>query len=356
METCSPPERGDGTPSRVAIVIVNWKGWKDTLECLESLYRITYPLYDILIIDNDSQDESVERIREYCRGGFTVTSPFLAHDPAAKPIRLFEYTRREAVERRTAAAGYEDIPSSRRCILLKNDTNAGFAEGNNIAIRYALSALRPRYVLLLNNDIVVDPNFLTELVDYMENNPTCGFCGPKQYFYDYEGRSDVINMIGGRLSVTRGETYHIGMGEADVGQYETPFTVDFIEGSSLLARTGILEEVGLLETSYFLYWEDVDLCIRGRRAGYTSAAVPKSRIWHKVAASSRSVTHAYYWTRNRFRFMRRFSRPHQYLLFIAYALGYRFWAITAEILLCHRSVEEYKAYLSGLYHGITSRS
>jgi len=105
---------------KVAIIIVNWDGWEDTIECLESLYRIDYPNYEIIIIDNHSQDDSVRRIKDYSEG--------------------------------------------KELTIIENEDNYGFAEGNNIGIRYALKYLKPKYILLLNNDTVVDKDFLKELI------------------------------------------------------------------------------------------------------------------------------------------------------------------------------------------------
>lgn len=162
---------------RVAVIILNWNGWQDTIECLESLYRIDYPCYDVILVDNCSVDESVEIIRGYCEGRIKVNSAFFEHSWENKPIRLVECTREEA--ELGVAKSIGSISPSRRLILIRNERNFGFAEGNNIAIRYCLKVLKPEYVVLLNNDTVVDVRFLSELVAMAEQDESIGVLGPK---------------------------------------------------------------------------------------------------------------------------------------------------------------------------------
>ncbi|NQE54445.1 hypothetical protein C5S29_12710, partial [ANME-1 cluster archaeon GoMg3.2] len=201
---------------KVSIIILNWNGWKDTIECLESLYQITYPNYEVVVVDNGSEDESIEKIIEYCEGKIKVESKFFEYDPSNKPIKVIEYTRAEA------GGGKEEeidsLPSNRKMIIIKNEKNYGFAEGNNIGMRYALKALNPDYILLLNNDTVVDREFLGELMKVAESNGMIGFVGAKVYFYD---KSNVIQFTGGgKIDLTRGKAPRIASGKIDNGQYD----------------------------------------------------------------------------------------------------------------------------------------
>jgi GT2 family glycosyltransferase len=120
---------------RVSIIILNWNGWRDTIECLESLYRIDYPNYDVIVVDNSSTDDSIEKIKEYCEGKIAVDSKFFKYDPRNKPIEVVECGKDEK----------PDIPKAQRdrLFLIKNDKNYGFAKGNNIGIQYALKAFNP---------------------------------------------------------------------------------------------------------------------------------------------------------------------------------------------------------------------
>ena len=163
----------------------------DTVECLESLYRINYPYYDVILIDNGSTDSSVEKIKDYCAGKINVDSKFFRYKHDNKPIEVIELMKEEAEK------GKEVLFSmNERLILIKNFKNYGFAGGNNVGIRFALKALHPDHILLLNNDTVVDKNFLTELVNAIESDKSIGIVGPKIYYYDFKGRSDVISFTG----------------------------------------------------------------------------------------------------------------------------------------------------------------
>ena len=177
--------------SRVAIIILNWNGWKDTIECLESLYQINYNNFDVIVIDNDSHDESLEKIRNYASGKIYVKSDFFEYNSNTKPIKILEYTKRDS-EHINDEINFFKLPSN-RLILIKNDANYGFAEGNNIGIRYAVNNLSSDYILLLNNDTVVDKDFLKEMVNIGESSTNIGIIGPKIYYY-YE--KNIIWCIG----------------------------------------------------------------------------------------------------------------------------------------------------------------
>ena len=149
---------------KVSIIILNWNGWKDTLECLESLYQINYPNYDVIVIDNGSEDESIKKIREYCKGKIETKSDFFEYSEDNKPIKIFEFKEEELETKKTINNEFSSLSPNKRLILIKNHKNYGFAEGSNIGIRFALKSFNSDYILLLNNDTVVDKTFLTELV------------------------------------------------------------------------------------------------------------------------------------------------------------------------------------------------
>jgi len=157
---------------RVAIIILNWNGWKDTVECLKSLCAINYPMYDVIVVDNGSIDESVEKIKEYVSKSGVFKGKFFETD----------FNHPEKHVRRKI------LPFRQNLIVIKNKKNYGFAEGNNIGIRYATKELNPDYFLLLNNDVIVNPKFLSELVKIGEKYSKVGILGPKIYYYDFHGR------------------------------------------------------------------------------------------------------------------------------------------------------------------------
>jgi len=341
-------------PPRVSILLLNWNGWQDTLECLESLYQITYPNYDVILVDNGSEDESIEKIKEYCEGEIKVESKFFEYSIENKPIKIIEYTREEA----EAGGGKEHeivyLCPNERLILIKNEKNYGFAEGNNIGMRYALKALNPDYVLLLNNDTVVDRQFLGELVKVAEGDPDIGFAGPKVYYYDFNGRKDVISIAGGRLNMWTGQFYRIGIKEVDEGQYDEIKEVDFVEGSALLVRRGLLERVGLLDPSYFAYREENDWCMRGFKARFGTVYVPKAKIWHKGGATAKKISGfaEYLMIRNKFWFMKAHATRRQYLSFLLYFFGFQFWFTSGIHIVYHKNINAFLSFLKGVKDGL----
>ena len=291
--------------SKVYIIILNWNGKEDTIECLESLKHITYSNYEILLVDNGSTDGSVECLRE-------------------------RYPRLEIIE---------------------TGVNLGFAEGNNVGMRRAMNE-GAEYVLLLNNDTVVDSEFLGELVKVAESDPKIGFAGPKVYYYDYDGRKDVLNFAGGKLNMWKGLSYHIGVNEIDNGQYNEIKKVDYAEGSCLFVSKEVINKIGLLDPIYFTYWEENDWCVRGKNAGYRSFFVPKAKIWHKIGASNVSQKNIYYMTRNKFWFMRKYATLFEYLSSSLYFIVFQFWFQTSIFVLYHRNLNEFKSFCKGIIDGL----
>ena len=271
---------------KVSIIILNWNGWKDTIECLESVYQITYPNYDVIVVDNSSENESIKKIKEYAEGKIKVESKFFEYNSSNKPIKIIEYTREES----EAGGGREreiaDLPANRKIILIKNEENYGFAEGNNIGMRYALKALNPDYVLLLNNDTVVNKEFLGELANIGERDERIGILGPKINSY-YE--PDVV--------MSAGFIYLIH--ERDNGQYDNSKEVSGVIGCALFIKKNVIEKVGMLDPVFFVYHEERDFEHRARNAGVKIYYVHTSKIWHKkIIANVAKPYVIYYGTRN----------------------------------------------------------
>lgn len=231
------------TTPKVCIIILNWNGLADTIDCLESLRTITYPNYEVVVVDNGSWGNDVQALRE-------------------------KY------------ANYIHI--------IRNDKNYGFAGGNNIAIRRALEHSKPDYFLLLNNDTTVAPDFLRELVAVAVCDTTIGIVGPKIYYYDDPAR---IWFAGGYINFWLGRFYHRGMNRIDSGQFSHTLDVDFVTGSCMLLSREVLLRVGLLDDSFFFGGEDYDISIRAARHGYKVVLAPKARIWHKVGATTGNDRH-----------------------------------------------------------------
>ena len=236
---------------KVSIIIVNWNGFDDTAECLESLQKITYKNYDVIVVDNASEGNDVQMLEE-------------------------------------KFGNYIDV--------LRNNVNYGFGGGCNSGIRYVLTKCnpKPKYILIMNNDIVVDPLFLDELIKVVESDERIGIVGPKIYRYSYKGRNDVISSAGGRIRAWLPELPHsIGGLKIDSPKYQKMKSVDWISGATMLFRTCIIEEVGLFNTWYFHGLEDVEFCLNVRKRGFNIVYVPKSELWHKVSVSLKKTNLTY---------------------------------------------------------------
>jgi GT2 family glycosyltransferase len=292
---------------KVSIILLNWNGSEDTIECLESLYQIKYSNYNVILVDNHSEDDSLKRIKEYLLGDLAIRSEFYEYDTTNKPIKLAENG---------------DFPGTgnESLILIKNSENLGFAAGNNVGINYALEELNPDYVLLLNNDTVVDKNFLNEMVKTAESKPEIGFVGAKILFYD---RKDIIQEAGGgNVDYRHAGVEEIGFNEVDDGSLDTYIEPDFIGGACMLVKTEVIKKIGGLDESYFMYWEDVDWCTTGLENGYKLAYQYRAVLWHKYGASSENTFKMYYLNRNRLYFMRKHSKGMKYLKFLAYFIPF----------------------------------
>ncbi len=304
---------------KVSIIILNWNGLKDTIECLESLKKITYPSYNVILVDNASAGNDVEVLKQ----------------------RFGDYIH-----------------------AIQNDKNYGYTGGNNIGIRYALEHTQPDYLLLLNNDIVVSPDFLTALVHAAENDASIGIVGTKTCYYDFPDR---IQSAGLKVSMWTGQSSHIGVKQIDEGQYDERREVDSLMGCCLLIKNNVIKKIGMLDESYFCYWDETDYCARAREAGYKIMYVPQAKIWHKAAIKERvwhknpstrksSGTMYYYMARNNFKFMRRHASRAQYSCFALYFFGWHLWVTTAACLFYYRDVTRLLAFYRGTRDGILAPS
>ena len=271
----------------VSIIILNWNGWQDTLECLESLYQINYPNYQVILVDNHSQDESLEKIRKYCQGQITTKSPFYNYQTQNKPIKITEITNQEVEEKISEETISKQLSEETKnaLTLIKNDKNYGFAPGNNIAIKHTLKKDNPDYILLLNNDTVVDPDFLTELVQTAEGDHQIGITGPLIYYYDWEGRTDVPANLGGKVDISKYPGYYDLTETAslkDLSGYNVE--CDWVSGAALLLKVRDLP-IKLLNEKLFFGCEDIDLAMNLKEHGYKSVVVLNSLIWHKEGVS-----------------------------------------------------------------------
>jgi len=187
--------------------------------------------------------------------------------------------------------------------IIKPHGNVGYAKGNNFGIKEALKN-RADYILLLNDDTVVAPDFLDALLETAETIPDVGIVGPKIYYFDEPQK---VWFAGARFDYETCMLTTPGSGLLDDGLRSEPLESDYITGCALLIKRQVVERIGLLYERYFLYWEDVDWGLRAKKAGFKNVVVPRSRIWHKVSASSGgmdSPSRIYHKTRSHLLFAR----------------------------------------------------
>ncbi|EKD94554.1 MAG: hypothetical protein ACD_26C00034G0089 [uncultured bacterium] len=202
---------------------------------------------------------------------------------------------------------------------LKNTSNLGFAEGNNVGINYALNN-GSKYILLLNNDMILSNDLLIKLAKFLNDNPKIGLVSPKIYFakgyefhkdrYHDKDLGNVIWYAGGNIDWNNIYTSHIGVDEIDSGQYDKIIKTEIANGACVLIRKEVFEKIGLLDRGLFLYWEDADFCQRALRNGFGIMYYPGTTVWHKVSSSaggSGSISNDYFLIRNRLYFALRYA-------------------------------------------------
>lgn len=284
---------------KVVIIILNWNGWKDTIECLESVFRNAYTNYQVIVIDNGSTDGSMEKIKAWAEGKQKVLTPepthylyHLSHPAVKKPIPYIYYTREEAerdsnlkLEKKITKGWQEQRESNSKelnptstypLVFIQTGENLGFTGGNNVGIRYTIKKDEYDYILLLNNDTVIKLNFLNELVEYYDDST--GICAPIIFKYNDTNK---IWSSGGKYNIFLG-TYSNIATKIKEKQRET----NFITGCCWLIKQKLFKKIGLLDDAYFLYSEDVDFCYRLKQAGYKLKIIPSSSIFHKISKTT----------------------------------------------------------------------
>ncbi|RAP45946.1 MAG: glycosyl transferase [Methanosphaera sp. rholeuAM6] len=267
------------TKPLVSIVLLNWNGYEDTLEALESLYNINYPNYNVIVADNNSTNDSIEKIKAYAQGNIRVETEYTKY-LNNKPIKLNIVKEGEYPEN----IDNTSTPEQKKLLLIKNRENYGFAKGNNIAIDYTIKQDKPDYILLLNNDTIVDPEFLNKMIDVALTDEKIGLIGPKFYYYDYEGSHDTIWCIGSVVDLNHFPGHHSIMEEPDYDLTQDIIECDWVSGAGALIKTEAMPE-SYLSTEFFFGCEDIDLAISIKQKGFKVVTVTDSIIWHKVGMS-----------------------------------------------------------------------
>lgn len=254
----------------VSIIILNWKNYKDTIKCLESVYQIEYYDYDVVLVNNGSK-ESLENIEHYFHGNNIVKSEFFSYSNRSIPIKILDQTFKIKKNNRYYNSYLKQL------ILIQNDKNYGFAEGNNIGAEYALKNLKTDYILLLNNDTTVDINFLKELVKVAEGDKNIGSV---QSLLLKDDKTSIDSL--GQKMVSWGAKEIIDKSEKYLQSQVDIFGAC---AASALYRSDLIKEFGLFDRDFFVLLEDVDLSWRIRLMGMKSMLASNSIVYHKRGIS-----------------------------------------------------------------------
>jgi GT2 family glycosyltransferase len=306
--TLQPSHPTPRTPHpEVHIVILTWNQVELTVTCLESVFRLTYPTYGVTVVDNGSEDDTVTVVRS----------------------RFPEAT------------------------VIENGGNLGFAAGCNIGMRHALDA-GAAYVLLLNNDTVVPTDLLDILVARAEILPDAGILTPMLRYLDDPSK---FWFAGSKRHWLTLEAVEFGpLGPRGSIQAAQQREVDYIFGTAMLVPARVLKEVGLFDEAFFLYYEDMDLCLRVQAAGYRLYYIPGVSVQHGISASTRASSPLRYYHKARASviFFRKHSRIARRFAIVPYRVASA--ARTMIRLARKREWESARAYLRGLQDGLTVRA
>lgn len=299
---------------RVHIIILNWNGWKDTIECLESVYKSDYSNYQVVVCDNDSQDGSVEKILSWSRGELAAKPSsedmaFLSTSTITKPLTTLVL---DAQDTERESQHEEDL------ILINTGGNLGFAGGNNVGLKFALQQTEHDYVWLLNNDTVIMSDTLRKMVQHSLSLSDAGIpntCGSVQRYYY---APETVQCLGGftfnKWTGICSATFGMGLpNDANIDHESYRQRLHAIHGCSWLLPITFLREIGLMEDDYFLYYEEIDWALRSE-GRYKLTYADDAIVFHKEGGSigSRSLNRRgsllseFYMNRNKFKVAKKF--------------------------------------------------
>lgn len=284
---------------RVWIVLVNWNGWRDTIECLESVFRLDYPDFRVVVCDNASTDGSVEYIQRWARGETPFESPQgplsrLSWPPLGKPLKFDLISNVEE---------FDCLESGAPLLLANTGGNLGFAGGNNVGIRLALADPDCDFVWLLNNDTVVEADCLSQMIKTAGSDSSIGFTGSLNCYYS---RPNTIQALGGgwfNQRRVKGGLHANELQRSDLTLSmvrQVKANLDWISGASMLVSRRCLECVGEMEERYFLYFEEIDWAIRSK-GQFSNAVAVSALLYHKAGSSTGEGTESTFSTYTMYR-------------------------------------------------------
>jgi GT2 family glycosyltransferase len=319
----------------VSIILVNWRGWQDTILCLQSVFRLRSDRFRVIVCDNASGDESVPMLRAWAAGRLSAwVTPAAAARAHAIPAAGTPTTAIEHMAGELVVGGAPE-----RLVLLHTGANLGFAGGCNAGIRYALERGDCDAVWLLNNDTVVDEHALDALLNESDRHRNAALVSSRVVNMN---RPDTPWFEGGEFRPLTGAARHVSASRFRRARQP------YLSGCSLFIPRSVLDRVGLLDDSFFMYGEDVDYSIRARAAGTELVLAERSVVLHAEGASLGPASPTAY--RNLVASGLRLTRRYFGSMWLVPAVAYHVAKLTLLWAVKRRS----RASLSGYWRGIVS--
>ncbi len=300
------------------IVLLNWNGWRDTIECLQSIFNLGNDQndYRVIICDNASEDDSLVRIKQWLDGQLCPLNEYL-NDQCRYPYNSIDFpVKYDEFDFHTEIGGKKPDQESAPCSIISINKNLGFAGGCNVGIKYALNYSDCGYVWLLNNDTVLHSEALNHLLDQIKMSDQFGVCGSTLIYYD---QPDRIQALGGAtyypcLGISRHLNAHQHF-EMNSDLFIQEEKMSYVIGASFFVQSEVFRQVGYLSEDYFLYYEEIDFCTRLKNT-YRLTYAPKSIVFHKEGSSiggssirkKKSDTSLYYAVKSRLKFTSKYYR------------------------------------------------
>lgn len=345
---------------KVYIIVLNYNGWEDTIECLESLLKLKYDNYQIVVVDNASVNNSVNHIKAWLDGKICIqvskSNPLRPYSfpPSEKPLPYIHYQGNKLTASRASERGS-------KIVLIESPNNNGYSAGNNLGIEYGLSQKDADYFWILNNDTVLPPDSLSALVVASEeagkSGKKTGIWGGKLLYYH---NPSLIQNVGAFYYPLFAYSKIIGGNHRDSPAWDTPdVRINHVVGASLFVPQQFIAEVGSLSEDYFLYLEEIDWAVRARRCGWDIGYCSQARIFHKEGMSinngevfaitgTKSRMADYYWTRNKILITRKF-----YPLFLPLVIPATLISILMRLI--RKQPERMGLLLRAIFHGFTEK-
>ncbi|MDA5388289.1 glycosyltransferase family 2 protein [Loigolactobacillus backii] len=284
---------------KVGIIILNYNNARATIKCVQNVASINYDNYFIVVVDNNSTDNSYRMLIENLHG---------------------------------------------ETCLIKTKRNGGYAYGNNVGIRNALDK-GCDYVFILNNDVILEGNTLKALVDYNNLHPNVGIIGPA--LLEFKNKS-FVQSTGANNNLLTGNSELLNNGKSFATLNQTPLHPDYLGGSCILVRRDAIQRTGLIPENYFLFYEENEWCLNFKKQGYDVVCLPDIKVYHVGSESINQVSGLshYYMTRNKIIFEKRNADRHQFIFFILYT----FFRTILRSIKHPKYWKDFSFYFDGLFN------